>query len=195
MTVALAGGNGGLRSGDYGYWIGYPHYAGVTVTDDDTAPEIALSLSPNEVYESETLTVTVSHPGGDSAQVLMGRVRIEHDRAWTTRTPRRIRQTRSKRALPSRRGGPTGYGRFRSQTTPRGKTTGVHGNAAAPGGGAGGGGLPVLDRCRSRHGDGARRLAAQGEHCDYVYDRQDLHVPRGRKRFRLYSGELADHSP
>ena len=82
LTVALAGGNEGLGSGDYGYWIGYPYYAGVTVTDDDTAPEITLSLSPDEVYESETLTVTVSHPGGDVEQVLMGRVRIEHDRVW-----------------------------------------------------------------------------------------------------------------
>ena len=83
LTVALAGGNEGLGSGDYGYWIGYPYYAGVTVTDDDTAPEITLSLSPDGVDEGETLTLTVSHPGGDVEQVLWGRARIEHDRAWT----------------------------------------------------------------------------------------------------------------
>ena len=83
LTVALAGGNEGLGSGDYGYWIGYPHYAGVTVTDDDTAPEITFSLSPDEVDEGETLTLTVSHPGGDVEQVLWGRARIEHDRVWT----------------------------------------------------------------------------------------------------------------
>ena len=75
--------NEGLGSGDYGYWIGYPYYAGVTVTDDDTAPEITLSLSPDGVDEGETLTLTVSHPGGDVEQVLWGRARIEHDRAWT----------------------------------------------------------------------------------------------------------------
>ena len=33
--------------------------------------------------EGETLTLTVSHPGGDVEQVLWGRARIEHDRAWT----------------------------------------------------------------------------------------------------------------
>ena len=83
LSVTLAGGDDGNGAGGFGYWLGYPHAAGVTVKDDDTAPDLALSISPEEVSEGGTLTVSVERPAGNTAEVLNGRIRIEHNRTWT----------------------------------------------------------------------------------------------------------------
>ena len=83
LSVTIAGGDDGNGAGGFGYWIGYPHAAGVTVEDDDTAPALALSISPEEVSEGGTLTVSVERPAGNTAEVLNGRIRIEHSRTWT----------------------------------------------------------------------------------------------------------------
>ena len=83
LSVTLAGGDDGDGAGGFGYWLGYPHAAGVTVEDDDTAPALALSISPEMVSEGGTLTVSVERPAGNTAEVLNGRIRIEHSRTWT----------------------------------------------------------------------------------------------------------------
>ena len=83
LSVTLAGGDDGDGAGGFGYWLGYPHAAGVTVEDDDTAPALALSISPEEVSEGGTLTVSVERPSGNTAEPLNGRIRIEHSRTWT----------------------------------------------------------------------------------------------------------------
>ena len=83
LSVTIAGGDDGNGAGGFGYWLGYPHAAGVTVEDDDTAPDLALSISPEMVSEGGTLTVSVERPSGNTAEVLNGRIRIEHSRTWT----------------------------------------------------------------------------------------------------------------
>ena len=66
-----------------GYWLAYPHMAGFTVRDDDVAPELTVSFSPIEVDEGGTFFVSVERPAGNTTEVLPGRIRIEHNRAWT----------------------------------------------------------------------------------------------------------------
>ena len=65
-----------------GYWLAYPRTAGFTVRDDDVAPELTVSFSPSEVDEGGTFFVSVERPAGNTAEVLPGRIRIEHDRVW-----------------------------------------------------------------------------------------------------------------
>ena len=83
LSVTLAGGDDGNGAGGFGYWLGYPHAAGVTVEDDDTAPDLALSISPEMVSEGGTLTVSVERPAGNTEEPLIGRIRTEHNRTWT----------------------------------------------------------------------------------------------------------------
>ena len=45
---------------DSTYWVSYNFRAGVTVTDDDTAMEVSLSVDPDEMLEGETVTFTVT---------------------------------------------------------------------------------------------------------------------------------------
>ena len=53
--------------GDDGYWIGHSHIASVTVNDDDTAPELTLSISPSEVDEGGVLIVLIERPADNTA--------------------------------------------------------------------------------------------------------------------------------
>ena len=52
--------------GDDGYWIGHSHIASVTVNDDDTAPELTLSISPSEVDEGGELIVSINRPADNT---------------------------------------------------------------------------------------------------------------------------------
>ena len=66
-----------------GYWVAYPRTAGFTVRDDDVAPELTVRSTESEVDEGGTFFVSVERPAGNTAEVLPGRIRIEHTRAWT----------------------------------------------------------------------------------------------------------------
>ena len=54
---------------DHRYWLGHAFTADVTVTDDDTAPEFSLSVSPTEMDEGEEVTFTLTRHG-DASQAL-----------------------------------------------------------------------------------------------------------------------------
>ena len=54
---------------DYNYWVGATFTADVTVTDDDTAPEFSLSVSPAAIDEGEDVTFTLTRHG-DTSQAL-----------------------------------------------------------------------------------------------------------------------------
>ena len=54
---------------DYNYWVGATFAADVTVTDDDTAPEFSLSVSPAAIDEGEDVTFTLTRHG-DVSQAL-----------------------------------------------------------------------------------------------------------------------------
>ena len=54
---------------DYNYWVGATFTADVTVTDDDTAPEFSLSVSPAAIDEGEDVTFTLTRHG-DVSQAL-----------------------------------------------------------------------------------------------------------------------------
>ena len=58
-----------LQDEDYDYWVGATFAADVTVTDDDTAPEFSLSVSPTEIDEGEEVTFTLTRHG-DASQAL-----------------------------------------------------------------------------------------------------------------------------
>ena len=78
LTLHLAG----EVSDSDGYFVGIPYTATATVTDDDTAPQLTLSVSPETVTEGEDFTVTVTRSGhapGSSTQV---HFRMTHDRNW-----------------------------------------------------------------------------------------------------------------
>ena len=53
----------------YNYWVGATFAADVTVTDDDTAPEFSLSVSPAAINEGEDVTFTLTRHG-DVSQAL-----------------------------------------------------------------------------------------------------------------------------
>ena len=55
-----------LEDDDFTYWVGSSFSAGVTVTDDDTAPELSLSVAPGEILEGEDVTFTVTRHGDTS---------------------------------------------------------------------------------------------------------------------------------
>ena len=55
--------------GDHSFWVGADFAADVTVTDDDTAPEFSLSVSPTEMDEGEEVTFTLTRHG-DASQAL-----------------------------------------------------------------------------------------------------------------------------
>ena len=55
-----------LEDDDFTYWVGSSFSAGVTVTDDDTAPEFSLSVAPGEILEGEDVTFTVTRHGDTS---------------------------------------------------------------------------------------------------------------------------------
>ena len=50
-------------------WLGHSYSASVTVTDDDTAPEVSLSVDRSEVLEGEEVTFTLTRHG-DTTQAL-----------------------------------------------------------------------------------------------------------------------------
>ena len=54
---------------DYNYWVGATFTADVTVTDDDTAAEFSLSVSPAAIDEGEDVTFTLTRHG-DVSQAL-----------------------------------------------------------------------------------------------------------------------------
>ena len=54
---------------DRSYWVGATFTADVTVTDDDTAPEFSLSVSPAAINEGEDVTFTLTRHG-DVSQAL-----------------------------------------------------------------------------------------------------------------------------
>ena len=58
-----------LQDEGYDYWVGATFAADVTVTDDDTAPEFSLSVSPTEIDEGEEVTFTLTRHG-DASQAL-----------------------------------------------------------------------------------------------------------------------------
>ena len=47
-------------------WVGTPFSATVDVEDDDTAPEVSLSVDPNQIIEGEEVTFTVTRHGDTS---------------------------------------------------------------------------------------------------------------------------------
>ena len=51
------------------HWMVSPLQAQITVADDDTAPEVSLSISPGEIREGEDVTVTVTRHGDTSEAV------------------------------------------------------------------------------------------------------------------------------
>ena len=51
------------------YWVSYNFRAGVTVTDDDTAMEVSLSVDREEILEGESLTFTFTRHG-DASEAL-----------------------------------------------------------------------------------------------------------------------------
>ena len=54
---------------DSTYWVSYNFRAGVTVTDDDTAMEVSLSVDREEILEGESLTFTFTRHG-DASETL-----------------------------------------------------------------------------------------------------------------------------
>ena len=58
-----------LQDEGYDYWVGATFAAAVTVTDDDTAHEFSLSVSPTEIDEGEEVTFTLTRHG-DASQAL-----------------------------------------------------------------------------------------------------------------------------
>ena len=82
LTVEVAGGDDADGNGGYDYWLGYPYSASTSVTDDDTAPEISLSVDNTEIVEGGSFTVTVSRTGHAAAQTTRGTLVVSHDRAW-----------------------------------------------------------------------------------------------------------------
>ena len=63
LTASLVYGAGST------YWVSYNFRAGVTVTDDDTAMEVSLSVDREEILEGESLTFTFTRHG-DASEAL-----------------------------------------------------------------------------------------------------------------------------
>ena len=82
LMVAVAGGNAGDEIGDGGYWVGNPSSATTTVTDDDTAPEISLSVAPENIREGQSFTVTATRSGHVAGRDTRLRLRLSHNRVW-----------------------------------------------------------------------------------------------------------------
>ena len=67
LYVTLTGGDDEHGEGGYGYYRGYPFAATVEVADDDVAPEISLSVTPEQVVEGDSVTFTVTRHGPSDA--------------------------------------------------------------------------------------------------------------------------------
>ena len=80
LSVTLAGGNDGQGNGDHGFWVGNPYRATTVVSDNDTAPEVSVSVDRENINEGENIIVIVSRSGHTPGNTTRVRLNLSHNR-------------------------------------------------------------------------------------------------------------------
>ena len=80
LSVTLAGGNDGQGNGEHGFWVGNPYRATTVVSDNDTAPEVSVSVDRENINEGENIIVIVSRRGHTPGNTTRVRLNLSHNR-------------------------------------------------------------------------------------------------------------------